>query len=74
MLHIMQDPIDRRWHQKNMSGEFVTSEREIDFKNPDSRKDRDYAFRGEEQELRHNLPKLDCNITAIPKGPRYWQE
>lgn len=53
-----QDPIDRRWHQKKTSGEFVTSEREIDFKNPESRQDRDEAFGGEEQEIRHNLPKL----------------
>lgn len=53
-----QDPLDRRWHQKNTSGEFVTSAREIDFKSPDPRLDRDLAFGGEEQEIRHNLPKL----------------
>jgi hypothetical protein len=52
-----EDPLDRRWHQKNTSGEFVTSEKEIDFKdNP--RRNRDLAFGPEEEKIRHDLPKL----------------
>jgi hypothetical protein len=51
-----QDPEDNRWHQKQTNGEFVTGEIIDRKKNP--REDRDSSFGEDEEDNRHNLPKI----------------
>jgi hypothetical protein len=52
-----QDPRDQRWHQKRPNGKFIRSESKVnDKKNP--RDDRDAAFGKDEENVRHDLPKL----------------
>jgi hypothetical protein len=52
-----EDPLDQQWHQKQPDGGFVTARSKIGSeKNP--RDDRDKAFGEDEEQRRHDLPRL----------------
>lgn len=52
-----EDPDDQRWHQKTPDGSFKTGRAKINSKN-NPRDERDKQFGDDEEERRHDLPRL----------------